>query len=198
MRVLVACEHSGVVRDAFRAQGHEAWSCDLLCGDVDSEYHMQGDALTMAYLPDLEGYHVPRWDLLIAHPPCTYICNSGVRWLHTDPDRWDKLDEACAFFKKLLDAPIAHIAIENPIPHKYGVERIGQQYTQIVHPWQHGHGESKATCLWLQGLPELTPTEVVEGRVGRIHRMSSTWSKQRSITYTGIASAMAAQWGGMA
>ena len=194
MRVLVACEHSGVVRDAFRAQGHEAWSCDLLCGD--SEYHLQGDALAMSYLNAL--VPVLGWDLLIAHPPCTYLCNSGVRWLHTDPDRWGKLDEACVFFKKLLDAPIAHIAIENPIPHKYAVERIGQQYTQIVQPWQHGHGETKATCLWLQGLPELTPTEVVEGRVGRIHRMSSTWSKQRSITYTGIASAMAAQWGGVA
>tara|TARA_Y100000310_G_C20613492_1_gene779299 strand:+ start:779 stop:1369 length:591 start_codon:yes stop_codon:yes gene_type:complete len=196
MRVLVACEHSGVVRDAFRAQGHEAWSCDLLCGD--SEYHLQGDALTVSYLNAL--VPVLGWDLMIAHPPCTYICNSGVRWLHTDPDRWDKLDEACAFFKKLLDAPIAHIAIENPIPHKYAVERIGQQYTQIVQPWQHGHGETKATCLWLQGLPELTPTEVVEGRVGRIHRMSPSpeRGRQRSITYTGIASAMAAQWGGVA
>ena len=196
MRVLVACEHSGVVRDAFRAQGHEAWSCDLLCGD--SEYHLQGDALAMSYLNAL--VPVLGWDLLIAHPPCTYLCNSGVRWLHTDPDRWGKLDEAWVFVKKLLDAPIAHIAIENPIPHKYAVERIGQQYTQIVQPWQHGHGETKATCLWLQGLPELTPTEVVEGRVGRIHRMSPSpeRGRQRSITYTGIASAMAAQWGGVA
>ena len=190
MRVLVACEFSGTVRDAFRNRGHDTWSCDLLCDDRNSDYHMQGDVMPITRLQD-------RWELMIAFPPCQFICNSGVRWLHTDKDRWGKLDKAAAFFRGLLDAPIPRIAIENSIPHRYAIERIGKKYSQIIHPWQHGHGESKATCLWLENLPELTPTKIVEGRVGRIHRMapSPERSKKRSITYAGIATAMASQWG---
>ena len=188
MRVLVACEYSGAVRDAFTALGHEAMSCDLLPTESPGAHH-QGSVLDV--LND-------GWDLMIAHPPCTFLCNSGVRWLAENPDRWRDLDAACHFFNALLDAPIPRICIENPIPHRHAVQRIGgRKYTQIIHPWQHGHGETKATCLWLKGLPPLTPTAIVDGRVQRIHRMppGKNRSKERSKTYAGIASAMAAQWG---
>ena len=189
MRVLVAGEYSGTGRDAFIARGHDALSCDLLPTDVPGP-HYRGDVLEL--LGD-------GWDLMVAHPPCTYLTNSGVRWLHTEPGRWGKLDQACAFFNRLLDAPIPRICVENPIPHKYAVERSGgRKYTQIVQPWQYGHGETKATCLWLKGLPKLEPTDIVEGRVQRVWRLppsADRW-KLRSTTYAGIATAMAAQWGG--
>ena len=188
MRVLVACEYSGTVRDAFIAQGHDAMSCDLLPTDTPGP-HYQGSAL------DILG---DGWDLLIAHPPCTYLTNSGVRWLHSDPTRWAKLDEACAFFAQLLDADIPRICVENPIPHKYALERIdGRKYTQIIQPWQFGHGETKATCLWLKGLAELEPTDIVDGREQRIWKLppsADRW-KIRSTTFKGIANAMAQQWG---
>ena len=144
MNVLVACEFSGVVRDAFAKRGHYAVSCDLLPTDSPSTNHYQGD------VRDLLIHNA--WDLMIGHPPCTYLTNSGVRWLSEDPERWQQLDEGAAFFKLLLDADIPKIAIENPIPHKYAVERIGRKYDQIIQPWQYGHGETKATCLWLKGL----------------------------------------------
>lgn len=188
MKVLIACEYSAKVRDAFRAKGHDAWSCDLLACDGDPTWHIQGDVLEV----------IDRgWDLMIAHPPCTYLCNSGVRWLHSDPARWEEMRQGAEFFKKLLNAPIAKKGIENPIMHKYAAEIIGRRQDQIVQPWHHGHGETKGTGLWLEGLPLLKPSNIVEGRDARIHKLPPTkdrW-KIRSETYAGIAAAMADQWG---
>ena len=142
------------------------------------------------------------WDLMIAHPPCTYLCNSGVRWLtedgpgHNGYIRRTMMREGAEFFKALLNADIPHIAIENPIPHRYALQIIGRKYDQIIQPWQHGHGETKATCLWLKNLPKLKPTNIVEGREGKVWKMPPSpdrW-KERSRTYTGIAEAMADQW----
>lgn len=184
MKVLIACEFSGVVREAFRKRGHDAWSCDLLPCNDDGP-HIEGDVLKILDW---------NWDLMIAHPPCTYLCNSGVRWLYEKEGRWQKMQEASEFFKKLLDADIAKKCIENPVPHKHtGLPK----YTQTIQPWEYGHGETKRTCLWLQGLPNLKPTKIVEGRTARIHRMapSEDRGKLRSITYQGIAEAMADQWG---
>jgi hypothetical protein len=187
MQVLVACESSGTVREAFRAKGHEAWSCDLLPADDGSLFHLQGDARDI--LRD-------GWDLLIAHPPCTRLTNSGVRWLH-ERNLWDELREACDLFSAFLHARIPLKCVENPIPHRYALERIGRRYDQIIQPWQYGHGETKATCLWLNGLPKLVPTNIVEGRKGYCHSLPPSpdrW-KLRSKTYQGIADAMAEQWG---
>lgn len=184
MRVLVACEFSGIVRDAFNKRGHDAMSCDLLPTERPG-WHYQGDIRNV-----LTG-----WDLIIAHPPCTRLANSGVRWLK-ERNLWAEMADAAKFFKMFLEAPIERIAIENPIPHKYAIEIIGRSYDQIIQPWQYGHGETKATCLWLKGLPKLKPTNIVEGRVARIHKMppsTDRW-KERSRTYTGIAEAMALQW----
>lgn len=207
MRVLVACEFSGTVRRAFAALGHDAWSCDLLPADDESPNHFQGDVLD--YIGDrLSTYHANPyyWDLLIAHPPCTYLTNSGVTWLHKDPTRWAKLDEGAEFFKRLLDAPIAKIAVENPIMHKYAKERIGGvSQSQTIQPWMFGHMEQKATCLWLKGLPLLQPTNNVKAEMmalpdnerQRLHYLPPSpdrW-KLRSKTYDGIAKAMAEQWG---
>ena len=133
---------------------------------------------------------------MIAHPPCTYLTNSGVRWLKGNESRLTMMHDACAFFLELKNAPIGHIAIENPIPHKYARAEIGN-YDQIIQPWQFGHGETKATCLWLKNLPKLVPTNIVEGRTPRVHHASpgpDRW-KERSRTLTGIAEAMADQWG---
>ncbi len=188
MKVLVACEYSGTVRDAFIAEGHDAMSCDLLPTDAPGP-HYQGDVRDVIH---------GGWDLMIAHPPCTYMCNSGVRWFQTDYGRFRKLNEAAALFMDLWDAPIPQVAIENPIMHKYAKERINyMKQSQIIQPWQFGHGETKATCLWLKGLPKLEPTNIVDGRANRIHRMPPSpdrW-KERSKTFAGIASAMAQQWG---
>lgn len=198
MRVLVACEFSGTVRRAFSALGHDAWSCDLLPADDSSPNHIQGDAIAAVYAQN--------WDLLVAHPPCTYLTNSGVTWLHKDPTRWVKLDEAAQFFKRLLDAPIVKIAVENPIMHKYAKERIGGvKQSQVIQPWMFGHTEQKATCLWLKSLPLLQPTNNVKAEMmalpdnerQRLHYLppsSDRW-KLRSKTYDGIAKAMAEQWG---
>jgi len=196
MKVLIACEYSGTVRDAFIQLGHDAMSCDLLPTDAPGP-HYQGDVREI--LND-------GWDLMIAHPPCTYMTNSGVVWLHKDPARWAKLDEAAAFFFVLLNAPIPRIAIENPIMHKYAKERIGGiKQTQVIQPWMFGHTEQKATCLWLKGLPALTPTNNVKQEMlqlparerQRLHYLppSSDHWKIRSQTYQGIANAMAQQWG---
>lgn len=189
MKGIVIGEFSGTVRDAFNERGHQFVSCDLLPTESEGP-HIEGDVFK-------EGILFSSYDIAICHPPCTYLCNSGVSWLHKDPDRWGQLDEGAAFFKKLLELPIAKIAIENPIPHKYAVERIGRKYDQLVQPWQFGHGETKATCFWLKNLPKLTPTDVVEGREQRLHRLPPTADrgKLRSITYQGIAEAMADQWG---
>lgn len=189
MRILVACEFSQRVAKSFRDKGHEAYSCDILDGEINSEYHIKDDVRQVLY--------TEKWDLMIAHPPCTYICNSGVRWLHERPGRAINMSNAASFFKALLDAPIEKICVENPIPHKYALEIIGRKYDQIVQPWQFGHGETKATCLWLKNLPELKPTNIVEGRDQRLHKLppSKDRGKIRSITYQGIADAMAQQWG---
>jgi len=196
MKVLVACEYSGTVRDAFARLGHDAMSCDLLPTDAPGP-HYQGDVRDI--LND-------GWDLMIAHPPCTYMTNSGVAWLHKDPTRWEKLDQAAAFFSTLLNASILRIAIENPIMHKYAKERIGGiKQTQVIQPWMFGHTEQKATCLWLRGLPALTPTNNVKEQMlqlparerQRLHYLppsADRW-KIRSQTYQGIAGAMAQQWG---
>jgi len=197
LRVLVACEYSATVRDAFRARGHDAWSCDLLPTDGDPEWHFIGDVFEV-----IDG----GWDLMIAHPPCTYLTNSGVTWLHKDPTRWDRLDEAATFFRILLNAPIPHIAVENPIMHKYAKERIGGvKQTQVVQPWMFGHPEQKATCLWLKNLSPLVPTNNVKAEMDalpdnqrqRLHYLppsADRW-KLRSTTFQGIADAMAEQWG---
>tara|TARA_Y100000296_G_C5089902_1_gene214321 strand:- start:22 stop:594 length:573 start_codon:yes stop_codon:yes gene_type:complete len=190
MKVLVACEYSGRVRDAFTKKGHDAWSCDMLPSDAPEGNHYQGDVTDILY---------DDWDLIVAHPPCTYFANSGVSWLHKDKSRWSKLDESAEFFNLFLDHPSCDkIAIENPIPHKYAVERIkNRKYSQTIQPWQFGHGETKRTCLWLKNLPKLEPTDVVEGRFGYCHSLGPSperW-KLRSTTYQGIADAMAEQWG---
>lgn len=206
MRVLVACEESQVVCKAFRERGHEAYSCDILPTSGDHpEWHLQGDASFFCQLP---------WDLIIAHPPCTYSSNSGVRWLVSKTEkpgwfksnegeywlapkeRWDGLNSMTALFNAIYKSGCRKIAMENPIPHKYAVQRIGRP-DQIIQPWQFGHGETKATCLWLRGLPKLVPTNIVEGREQRIWKMAPCpeRSKMRSKTYEGIAKAMAEQWG---
>jgi hypothetical protein len=182
VRVLVACEFSGVVREAFRARGHEAWSCDLLPAEDGSPFHYQRDALQAAH-----GY----WDLMIAHPPCTHLAVSGARWFCGK-----RLEQELAlqFVRDLMAAPIARICIENPV--SVISSRI-RKPDQIVQPWMFGHGETKATCLWLKNLPPLQPTQVVDGREARVHRMPpgpDRW-KERSRTYAGVASAMAEQWG---
>jgi hypothetical protein len=197
MKVLVACEYSGTVRDAFIRAGHDAMSCDILPTDVAGP-HYQGDVRDV--LND-------GWDLMIAHPPCTYMTNSGVCHLHKDPSRWSMLDEAAEFFRLLWDAPIPRVAIENPVMHKYAKERIGGlKQAQVIQPYQFGHMEQKATCLWLRGLAPLVPTTDLKAATKalpdkdrqRLHYLSPSpdrW-KLRSTTFAGIAQAMADQWGG--
>ena len=181
MKVLVACEYSGVVRDAFAAKGHYAMSCDLLPSETAGP-HYQGDIRDVLF---------NTWDLMIAHPPCTHLSVSGARWFK---DKLPEQAKALDFVRLLLEAPIARIALENPI--SIISSRI-RKPDQIIQPWQYGHGETKATCLWLKGLPPLVPTDVVEGREARVHKMPPSpdrW-KERSRTFTGIAAAMADQWG---
>ena len=197
MRVLIACEFSGIVRRAFSARGHDAWSCDLLPAEDGSNRHITGDARDI--LND-------GWDLLmVAHPPCTRLCNSGVRWLSVPPPgrtaeaMQDELRSGAALFSAFWNAPIERIAIENPVMHKHAKALI-ENYSkpaQSIQPWQFGHGETKRTCLWLKGLPPLTATNIVEGREARVHRMPPSpnrW-RERSRFFTGIADAMASQWG---
>jgi hypothetical protein len=181
MRVLVACEFSGIVRDAFTARGHDAVSCDLLPSERPGR-HVIGDVRLL--LGD-------GWDLLIAHPPCTYLASSGARWW---PSREREQDEALEFVQELLSAPVGRVAVENPVG---AISSRIRRPEQIVQPWQFGHGEVKTTCLWLRGLPELTPTHVVEGRFQACwrHGESRNRHRDRSRTYPGIAAAMAAQWG---
>lgn len=201
MRVLVACEFSGAVRRAFRERGHDAWSCDLLPAEDGSEFHIQGDVIGVLIAHTIRKrwsqpmpYGIPRaWDLLIAHPPCTHLAVSGARWFK---DKQKEQAEALDFVGTLLDAPIPRIALENPI--SIISSRI-RKPDQIIQPWQFGHGETKATCLWLKNLPKLVPTNIVEGREARVHRMPpgpDRW-KERSRTFEGIAAAMADQWGSL-
>ena len=183
MRVLVACEFSGVVRDAFAALGHDAWSCDLMPTEVRGN-HLRGDVAD----------HLDKgWDLMIAHPPCTHLAVSGARWF---PLKRVEQAQALDFVRLLLSAPIPRIALENPV--SVISSRI-RPPDQTIQPWEFGHGETKTTCLWLKNLPLLRPTDIVAGREARIHQMPPSpdrW-KNRSRTYQGIASAMAAQWGGL-
>jgi hypothetical protein len=193
MRVLVACEYSGTVRDAFRARGHDAMSCDLLPTDVPGP-HYQGN------VRDVLG---DGWDLMIAHPPCTHLAVSGARWFHL---KQREQAEALDFVRLLMDAPISRIAVENPV--SVISSRI-RKPDQVIQPWHHGHEATKTTCLWLKGLPPLTPTDVVgkgARHVTRSGRSLPAWYnlppspdrwKIRSVTYAGIAAAMADQWGAL-
>jgi hypothetical protein len=197
MRVLVACEFSGIVRRAFAARGHDAWSCDLLPADDRSNHHIVGDARDI--LND-------GWDLLmVAHPPCTRLCNSGVRWLTAPPNgktldqMWQGLRDGAALFSAFWNAPVPRICVENPVMHRHAKALIVnyQEPAQSVQPWQFGHGETKRTCFWLKNLPLLTPTKIVDGREQRVFRMPPSpdrW-KERSRFFDGIAAAMADQWG---
>jgi len=181
LRVLVACEYSGRVRDAFRARGHEAMSCDLLPTEKEGP-HYEGR---------VEDVIDDGWDLMIAHPPCTHLAVSGSRWFK---EKRKEQEEALDFVRMLMEARIEKIAIENPIS---VISTRIRKPDQIVQPWWFGHGETKATCLWLKGLEKLVATNVVDGREARVHRMSpgpNRW-KERSRTYEGIAKAMAEQWG---
>ncbi len=197
MKVLIACEYSGTVRRAFANAGHDAWSCDLLPSEDRSNRHIVGDARTLLR----EG-----WDLLmVAHPPCTRLCNSGVRWLSVPPvgrtleSMWQELREGAALFSAFWNAPIKRICVENPVMHRHAKALIVnyQEPAQSVQPWQFGHGEVKRTCFWLRELAPLKPTNIVDGRVPRVHFASpgpDRW-KERSRFFPGIAAAMAEQWG---
>lgn len=217
MNVLIACEFSGTVREAFARRGHNAWSCDLLESEREGN-HIQGDVLQhLAFVP-FEKPMTP-WDLLIAHPPCTYLCNASVGRFYYVPrstspgvlygkERWKAMEQAAAFFRKLLDAPIAKKAIENPVMHGYAGKLIGIPPSQTVQPYQFGENASKRTCLWLVNLPLLTPTKFIEPRIVNGKKLwanqtnsgqnkltpSPTRAQDRARTYQGIADAMAKQW----
>jgi hypothetical protein len=199
MRVLVACEYSGAVRDAFIRAGHYAASCDLLPSESPLGDH---------YQCDVRGILDHDWDLMIAHPPCTYLCSSGLHWNKRRPERAQQTADALDFVRMLLDAPIERIALENPIG---CISTQVRKPTQTIQPWQFGHDASKATCLWLKNLAPLTPTQTIAPRMvdGRKRWANQTDSGQnrlppsadrwkiRSETYQGIADAMAAQWGNL-
>ena len=197
VRVLVACEYSGRVRQAFRDRGHEAWSCDLLESEDKSPYHIQGYVDALLEQP---------WDLVVAHPPCTYLCNSGVRWLHSDPDRWELMRDGALFFVDCLQANAPRVAVENPVMHKYARKVIEDHYRHpepwswfSVQPWQFGDPAKKRTCFWTRGLPRLQPTSDMTASDAKAdcHNASpgpDRW-KERSRTYKGIAEAIADQWG---
>jgi hypothetical protein len=198
MRVLIGCEFSGVVREAFRNNGHDAWSCDILPAEDGSRFHLQGD---------VRGYLAAGWDLGIFHPPCTRLCNSGVRWLSSPPpgktrdQMQQELRDGAELFSDMWNAPIERVCVENPVMHRHAKALIRnyQEPAQSVQPWQFGHGEVKRTCFWLRNLPPLVPTNIVEGRTPRVHHMSpgpNRW-KERSRFFSGIAEAMATQWGSL-
>lgn len=186
MKVLVACEFSGIVRDAFIAKGHDAWSCDLLPTEKEGP-HLIGDLMDFLAFD----WFWIKYDMMICFPPCTYLCSSGARWWE---NKEKQQSDALHFVKFLLDAPINKICLENPI----GIINTKiRKPDQIIQPWMFGHGETKATCLWLKNLPKLKATNIVEGRKPRVHYESpgkDRW-KNRSRTYQGIADAMAEQWG---
>jgi hypothetical protein len=199
-RALVACERSATVRDALRRRGIDGWSCDLEATEGDPRWHIRGDAVAAAY--------GQRWDLLIAHPECTFLANSGAKHLYAgmkkengpNPERWARMGSAALFFLLMLNAPVEMIAAENPIMLGHPKTIFGiPDPTQIIQPWQHGHGETKATGLWLKNLPPLVPTNVVEGREQRVWKMGPgpDRKKERSRTFLGIAEAMADQWGAL-
>jgi hypothetical protein len=205
VRVLVACEFSGAVREAFRAAGHDAWSCDLLPAEDLSPrfaHHYIGDVRELLAGTSDGG----PWDLMIAHPPCTFLANSANKHLWIDgkrsngrnEQRWRDMKAAAVFFRELWAAPIPRICIENPVMGRNPGIHVNLKWTQTIQPWQFGHGEIKRTCLWLKNLPQLVPTNIVEGRQPRVHHETpgpDRW-KNRSRTLRGIAAAMAEQWGG--
>lgn len=204
MRVLVACEFSGRVREAFRQEGHEAWSCDLLPAEDDSEWHIQGDALFAAN--NWNYWTFAPWDLLIAHPPCTYLSVSGLHWNKRQPERAEKTEEAIEFVRAILALPITKIALENPVG---CLSTVVRKPDQIIQPYEFGEDASKKTCLWLKNLPLLIPTKLIQPRLvdgkprwsnqtdsgqNKLGPSEGRW-KERSRTYPGIARAMAQQWG---
>lgn len=197
MRVIVGCEFTQIVTKAFRARGHEAYSCDILpCEGGHPEWHLQEDIL--------EVLKREQFDLGIFHPPCTYIANSGVRWLFEKAGRWEQLDNACKFFNSLYNAPIKKVCVENPRPHKWATEKIGK-YSQCVQPYYFGEKQKKATCLWLKNLPPLMSTQIIYPPTNREEKKKweKVWreppginqAKNRSKTFPKIANAIAEQWG---
>lgn len=220
MNILIACESSQVIAKAFRERGHNSFSCDLLpCDGGFPEYHFKADGLEIirnngGTLQNGTSVTVEKWDLLIAHPPCTRLCNSGALRLYKhgkkkngpDPVKWRELDRAAALFRDFWNAPVDRICIENPVPHGHAIKRIGVKYSQTIQPYQFGHPESKRTCLWLKNLPLLRSTKVLKKpSVGywdnqtpsgqnKLGPSKDRW-KQRSRTYEGVAEAMAEQWG---
>ena len=196
MKILIACEYSGVEREAFRARGHSVTSCDLLPADDESPYHYQGDVRDLMY---------EKWDLVVAHPPCTYLSNSGVAWLYKEPTRWQDMLYGADFFRLMFEFDTPRLCVENPVQHKWAKLAHGMgDPDQTVQPWQFGHPESKRTCYWLHGLPKLTPTNDVKADMDRLpyaesHRLhylgpsKDRW-KLRSVSFSGIAEAMASQW----
>jgi len=191
MRVLIACEFSGTVRDAFIAKGHDAISCDIMPSETDGPH----------YIGDVRDIMNSGFDLMIAHPPCTYLANSGVRWLYRngalETERCTRMVEAARFFVQLMNAPIAHICLENPIMHHYGREIIVTPYDQIIQPFQFGHAATKKTCLWLKNLPPLLYTNIHTSPLQNWAETKGGSHKghERSRTFSGIARAMAQQWG---
>lgn len=192
MKVLIACEYSAIVRDAFIKKGHDAMSCDILPTEKPGP-HFQGDVKELLKKKS--------FDLIIAHPPCTYLCNSGVRWLYNDDKslnvkRWRNMREGAKFFRLFLDSA-PRVCIENPTPSGHAMKFMGVNYSQKIQPWQFGHGETKGICLWLKYLPPLKPTKIVAGREPKVHFASpgKDRGKIRSLFYTGIAKAMSNQWG---
>lgn len=185
MNILVACEYSGVVRDAFAARGHFAMSCDLLPSETPGTHH-QGDVRELLTLG---------WDMIIAHPPCTRLCNSGVRWLH-ERNLWGELREAAEFFSLFLNADCPRIAVENPVMHKYARALVGRGHDFTVQPYEHGDPFTKRTCFWTRGLKPIEPTNIVSERYPACHLASpgKNRAKERSKTYPGIANAMAKEW----
>lgn len=182
MKVLIACEFSGVVRDAFALRGHDAWSCDIIASERGGQ-HIQKP---LQKIMGIDGF-----DLIIAHPPCTHLAVSGARWFK---DKQAEQKDALEFVGFIFSLPVERLALENPVSI---ISSVFRKPDQIVQPWQFGHGETKATCLWLKGLPKLQPTSIVDGREARVHKMppSPDRGKERSRTYQGIADAMADQWG---
>jgi hypothetical protein len=208
MKILIGCETSGTVRKAFLDQGHDAWSCDILPSDTPSNRHIQDDVRNVLAMES--------WDMLmVAHPPCTRLCNSGVRWLSSPPpdktleQMWKELDDGCELFSHVLNADVPLIAIENPVMHKHAKQRIKNftNFSQSIQPWQFAqsdHAEDnvkKRTCLWLRGLPNLVPTGKVDGSTARDECHKTPPSKDRwkirSKFFKGVADAMANQWGSL-
>ena len=187
-KILVACEYSDTVSSAFRECGHDVTSCDLLPSEGPPEFHVQGDVTPLLQKP---------WDLVIAHPPCTYLCNSGVRWLHEREGRWELMFAAANVFKQCLNANAPRVAVENPTMHRYAREAVGRGPDCAVQPFQFGNMESKRTAFWLKGLPPLLPTHAGAPLRASVHREppGPERAKNRSRTFPGMAAAMAKQWG---